>query len=165
MRRTTPHPSTVLALAASALLLAGCGTQTGDSGSGSSAVTPSQSQSQPQTKSPSPTTSEKGCAPQASLTAEDSGRTVCLTAGGVVRITLDGTTMRAWKPVSATGDALEPTNAGIVIQPGDATAAYTAAAAGTAQLTSSRPVCGTDPGHIACKGLQEWKVTVVVAKS
>lgn len=161
MRRTTPHPSTVLALVASALLLAGCGSQTGDSGSGSNAVTPSQSQ----TKSPSPTASEKGCAPEASLTAEDSGRTVCLTAGGVVRITLDGTTTRAWKPVSATGDALEPTNAGIVIQPGDATAAYSAAAAGTTHLTSSRPVCGTDPGHIACKGLQEWKVTVVVAKS
>jgi hypothetical protein len=163
MRRTTPHPTTVLALAASALLLAGCGTQTDDSGSGSSAVTPSQSTSPSQ--SPSPTAGEKGCTSEASLTAEDTGRTVCLTAGGVVRITLDGTTTRAWKPVSTTGDSLEPTNAGIVIQPGDATAAFTAASAGTAHLTSSRPVCGTDPGHFACKGLQAWNVTVVVAKS
>ncbi|MET7697834.1 hypothetical protein [Streptomyces sp. NPDC005485] len=163
MRRTTPRPTTVLALAASALLLAGCGTQSGDSGSGSSAVTPSKAPSK--APSSSPTAGEKGCVPESSLTAEDTGRTVCLAAGGVLRITLDGTTKRAWKPVSATGDALEATNAGIVIQPGDATAAFTATSAGTAHLTSSRPVCGTDPVHIACKGLQEWTVTVVVQKS
>jgi hypothetical protein len=155
MRRTTPHPTTVLALAASALLLAGCGTQSGDSGPGSSTVTPS----------PSPTAGRKGCVPQATLTAEDTGRTVCLAQGGVLRITLDGTTTRAWKPVTATGDTLKATNAGIAVQPGDASAAFTGASAGTAHLTSSRPVCGTDPGHIACKGLQEWKVTVVVSKS
>lgn len=161
MRRTTPRPTAVLALTASALLLAGCGTQSGDSGSDGSSVSPSKARSQ----SPSPTDGEKGCVPESSLTAADTGRTVCLAAGGVLRITLDGTTTRAWKPVRATGDALEPTNAGIVIQPGDATAAFTAASPGTARLTSSRAVCGTDPGHIACKGLQEWTVTVVVKKS
>lgn len=149
MRRTTP-----LALTAAALLLAGCGTQEGTGSSGGEPATPP----------PSPTRSAAGCAGTAELTAADRGRTVCVARGGEVRLTLDGTKARPWKPVTASGTGLEAVNAGFVLQPGDATAAYRAVAAGTVRLTSSRPLCAepTAPGGVSCEGIEEWAVTVRV---
>ena len=149
MRRTTP-----LALAAAVLLLAGCGSQSGGDTGGNSKVSPSAS-------APS---SDGGCAARADLKAADSGRTVCLHKGGELRLTLDGTWARPWKPGAASGAALEPINSGIVILPGDATAAYRAVEAGTVKLTSSRPLCAepTAPGQVSCKGIEEWTVTVKV---
>ncbi|AYN41099.1 hypothetical protein D9753_21955 [Streptomyces dangxiongensis] len=148
MRRTTP-----LALAAAALLLAGCGSQQEDTGSGGKASEP-----------PSPTRSAGGCTGQADLTAADHGRTVCVTEGGEVRLTLDGTRARPWKAVTASGTGLRGINAGFVLRPGDATAAYRAVAAGTVRLTSSRPLCAepTAPDRVSCKGVEEWTVTVRV---
>ncbi|MGW0207652.1 hypothetical protein ACWDZ8_18225 [Streptomyces sp. NPDC003233] len=148
MRRTT-----LCALAATALLLAGCGSHSGkDTGSGGSKVSPSASPS------------GAGCAPLVQLKASDSGRTVCVAKGGEVRVTLDGTKSRPWKPLMATGSALKGINAGFVILPGQATAAYQAVATGTEKLTSSRPLCAepTAPGQVSCKGIQEWTVTVNV---
>ncbi|MET9383468.1 hypothetical protein ABZY09_20960 [Streptomyces sp. NPDC002928] len=141
MRRTT-----VTAVTATALLLVSCGTQSGDDGG---AVSP-------------PTTA--ACASNVQLSADDDGHTVCVTKGGQVRLTLDGTRERPWKPVTATGGALRATNAGIVVLPGDATAAYDALATGTAKLTSARPLCpqSGSPGHVSCQGIQEWTVTVRV---
>ncbi|GHI07361.1 hypothetical protein AQI88_20755 [Streptomyces cellostaticus] len=148
MRRTTP-----IALAAAALLLAGCGSQSGGDSGSKGKVSPSAS-------APS---SGSGCAAQVELKVADNGRTVCLAKGGELRLTLDGTKTRPWKPVALSGTALEAINAGFVIQPGDATAAYKAVAAGTAKLTSSRPLCPpADPGQASCKGIQQWTVTVKV---
>ena len=96
------------------------------------------------------------------LDAADSGSEFCLTSGEVIRISLDGTADRPWAPVTVDGSALEATNSGIVILPGDATSAFKAVSAGTVKLTSSRPLCAGKPGRVACKGLQEWWVTVVV---
>ncbi|MGW2492526.1 hypothetical protein ACWCV9_35700 [Streptomyces sp. NPDC001606] len=148
MRRTT---LCVLA-GATALLLAGCGSQSGKDTASSGKV------------HSSPTASGTGCAHQVELKAADSGRTVCVAKGGEVRITLDGTKTRPWKPVMASGTALKAINTGFVIQPGDATAAYQAVAAGTEKLTSTRPLCpqSTDPGQVSCKGIQSWTVTVEV---
>ncbi|POX47888.1 hypothetical protein C3489_28425 [Streptomyces sp. Ru71] len=159
MRRTTP-----CALAATALLLtAGCGAQTGDTGSGASRSPSSRAPSAPAPSSPAPSApATGGCRAQVELTAADNGRTVCVSRNGEVRLTLDGTPDRPFRPVTATGTALRAINAGFVIQPGDATAAYRAVAAGTAKLTSSRPLCPTTPGQITCKGLQAWTVTVTV---
>ncbi|MFG2477622.1 hypothetical protein [Streptomyces fagopyri] len=151
MRPTNPHP--VLALTALALLLAGCGTQgTDDAGGGG-------------TVSPSPTKHPQDCgtAP-AELGTADAGRTYCLATGGVLRLSLDGTAARPWTPVKADGDGLEAANSGIVLQPGDASAAFRAVSAGTVRLTSSRPLCATVPHRMSCKGLQEWTVTVRVTK-
>lgn len=159
MRRTTP-----LAIAAAALLLAACGSQSDGTGGrgGNDKVSPSSSP----TPSASPTASPggTGCVTHLELTASDTGRTVCLTKGGELRLTLDGTRARPWKPVEASGPALKAINAGFVIQPGDATAAYQASTSGTTELTSSRPLCATPtaPGQVSCKGLQEWTVTVRV---
>jgi hypothetical protein len=151
MHRTIHHRRT-LALATLTLLLAGCGTQGGSDAGGSGTV------------SPSPTTTRTGCTAQATLGAADSGRTFCLTTGEVIRISLDGTTSRPWAPVTVSGSGLEATNSGIVLQAGDASSAFKAVSAGTAKLTSSRPLCPSDPARISCKGLQDWTVTVVVTK-
>ncbi|WP_225822880.1 hypothetical protein [Streptomyces naphthomycinicus] len=153
MRRTTP-----LALAAAALLLAGCGARQ-DTGSSDKVSAP------PRDGTLSPTRSAGDCAAAQELTAADHGRTVCVTKGGEIRLTLDGTKARPWKPVTASGTALEAGNAGFVLQPGDATAAYRAVAAGTVKLTSSRPLCAepTAPGQVSCKGIEEWAVTVRVS--
>lgn len=151
MRPTNPHP--VLALAALTLLLAGCGTQGTDGAGGGGTV------------SPSPTKHTQDCGPApAELGAADAGRTYCLATGGVLRLSLDGTAARPWTPVKADGDGLEAANSGIVLQPGDASAAFRAVSAGTVRLTSSRPLCATEPHRMSCKGLQEWTVTVRVTK-
>ncbi|MFD8737238.1 hypothetical protein ACFV06_20290 [Streptomyces sp. NPDC059618] len=171
MRRTT-HTRTI-ALTALALLLAGCGAQNGgDTGAGGNvSPSPSGSTASPppsgDTASPSPSPSRPDCgaAPGAGLGAADTGHTYCLAPGETVRVSLDGTTVRPWKPVAADGKALEAVNSGIVLQPGDASAAYRAVSPGTVRLTSSRPLCPSDPARISCKGLQAWTVTVVVRKA
>ncbi|MEU6575884.1 hypothetical protein [Streptomyces sp. NPDC046805] len=155
MRRTTIHRTTVVA-ATAAILLVGCGTRAGSTGNatgtgaGSTAVTPAP------THGP--------CVTHAQLTAADDHRVLCLTRGGQVRLTLDGTKDRPWSPVATTGSALKAANPGFVILPGDAVAAYDAIAPGTARLTASRPLCArpTAPGQFSCKGIQEWTVTVRV---
>jgi putative hemolysin len=152
MRRTT-HTRTI-ALAALTLLLAGCGTQSGGDAGGSGTV------------SPSPTPSHPNCATaKGELGAADTGHTYCLAPGGTIRVSLDGTTRRPWAPVKTAGSGLEATNSGIVLQPGDASAAYRAVSAGTVRLTSSRPLCPSDPARVSCDGLQEWTVTVIVPKA
>ncbi|WP_018549659.1 hypothetical protein [Streptomyces sp. LaPpAH-108] len=147
MRRTT---SRALAATALLLLLAGCGGESAPSASTKPSPVPS--------RSPGAT----GCADQLRLTSADAGKTVCLERGGELRLTLDGTKSRPWEPVKASGHALTAINAGIVLQPGDATAAYRAAATGTVHLTSSRPLCAqpSSPGGVSCKGIQEFLVTV-----
>jgi hypothetical protein len=159
----THHRSTVLtAAAAAALLLTGCGTpddgkgpthSAGPGGGAPSASVP-----------PAPSGAPSGCTHEAALTAADSGRTLCLTVGGTLRLTLDGTKDRPWTPVKATSAILKGADPGIVILPGDALAAYTAVAPGTARLTSSRPLCPTGPGRISCMGIQAWQVTVQVTQ-
>ncbi|GGJ17953.1 hypothetical protein [Streptomyces brasiliensis] len=163
MRRTTLHGTTILA--AAVLLLMGCGTDNdagqGNAGGRSSTVSPSPTPSTPA----GPSTSPGACTSQVQLNADDSGRIICLTRGGQVRITLDGTKERPWKPVAISGSGvLRPINAGIVVMPGDANVAYEAIASGTATLTSSRPLCAspTAPGQVSCMGIQEWTVTVRV---
>ncbi|MFF4898332.1 hypothetical protein [Streptomyces sp. NPDC001068] len=161
MRRTTVHRTSLAA--ATLLLLAGCGSQSGNTDRGSGALSPSPSPSAP-AGSPGPSGPSGSCTPLTSeLTAADHG-TVCVAVGGQVRLTLDGTRQRPWKAVTASGDALRAGNAGIVLQPGDASAAYTAVAPGTVTLTSSRPLCAepTTPGGVSCKAVQEWQVTVRV---
>ncbi|MEU3523269.1 hypothetical protein AB0E62_05275 [Streptomyces sp. NPDC038707] len=152
MRRTTP-----LALAAAALLLAGCGSRQ-DTGSGGRTPAPSG------TGAPSAGRNAGDCTAHAHLTAAEQDRHVCVAEGGELRIVLDGTRDRPWKPVTASGTGLRAVNAGLVLRPGDATAAYRAVAPGTVRLTSSRPRCPepTAPDRVACEGVEEWTVTVRV---
>lgn len=158
MRRTTLHRTTGVALWAVVVLLTGCGAQSGGTGPGGGTSDGTG------TAPPSPTRTGGGCTTEASLTAADTGRTVCLTVGGRLRLTLDGTKDRPWTPVTARGGALKAVNAGFVIQPGDAVAAYEAIAPGTARLTATRPLCAERPGQTSCQGLQQWTVTVEVTK-
>ncbi|MET8782628.1 hypothetical protein [Streptomyces sp. NPDC004589] len=178
MRRTTLHrTTTVTAVAAAALLVVGCGAGSGGGSSGSGATPPSApaSASAPAAPVPPsvpaapslplsvpPTPTGTRCAPEVQLTAADTGRTVCLAQGGRIRIALDGSKDRPWAVVTAKGDALEATNAGIAVRPGDALAAFEAVAPGTARLGSSRPLCARQPGRNACLGIEQWTVTVTV---
>ncbi|MER6532634.1 hypothetical protein ACWDE0_33680 [Streptomyces sp. 900105755] len=157
MRRTTFHRTSLAA--ASLLLLAACGSQSGsgnnaDKGGGTVSTAPSASSSGVATR----------CVSVGELTAADNGSTYCMTVGGQLRLSLDGTRQRPWKAVTASGSALRAANAGIVLQPGDASAAYEAVAPGTVTLSSTRPLCAqpTAPGGVSCKGIQEWRVTVKV---
>lgn len=147
--RPTSH-RTPLALAALTLLLAGCGTQAGGDGGDGDTV------------SPSPPSPPSACAPPGELGAADNGSTVCVAVGGTVRVSLDGTKSRPWEPVTSGGSALKATNSGVVLLPGDASAAFEAVSAGRARLSSSRPVCAKESGRVSCDALQEWGVTVVV---
>jgi hypothetical protein len=149
MRRTIPHATVALAVAA--LALAGCGGGHTDSGKGGDGG-----------KVSSPSSSPTGCASTSTLGARDSGRTVCLAVGRTVRITLDGTAERPWKPVTAQGSGLRAANAGIVLRHGDASAAFKAVSDGKTRLGSTRPLCAAQTGRVSCLGLQEWWVTVVV---
>ncbi|MEU6254944.1 hypothetical protein [Streptomyces sp. NPDC047043] len=155
MRRTIPH--TTVALAALTLVLAGCGSQT-DSGKGgdSSSVSPTPSDSA------SASASQGRCTTRTELHAADSGSTVCLAVGSTVRISLDGTKKRPWKPVAASGSVLEAVNSGFVLLPGDANAAYKAVSQGKTRLESTRPLCAAQTGRVSCLGIQEWWVTVEV---
>ncbi|WP_053847910.1 hypothetical protein [Streptomyces sp. NRRL B-24085] len=151
---------TALALAALTLLLAGCGTEAGNEGGGGDTVSPSPSSS-PSSASPSSSPSPE-CAPGGELDAGDNGSTVCLAVGDTVRVSLDGTRSRPWEPVAVEGGGLEAANSGIVLLPGDASAAYEAVSAGRTELSSQRPLCATGTGRVSCKGVQEWRVTVLV---
>ncbi|WP_406442444.1 hypothetical protein OHB14_26175 [Streptomyces sp. NBC_01613] len=158
MRRTIRH--TTLALAALTLVLAGCGGEQADSGKDGDTVSPSPTP----TKNPTttPPTSPTDCATASTIGAADSGRTVCLAVGDTVRISLDGTSKRPWKPVTSSGSVLEAANSGVVLLPGDASAAYKAVSTGKTRLESTRPLCATQSGRVSCLGIQEWWVTVVV---
>ncbi|MFF9122979.1 hypothetical protein ACF09J_06695 [Streptomyces sp. NPDC014889] len=166
MRRSTLHAGIVTAAAAT-LLLVGCGAQPDGAGSGkdgdpSRPTTTPASPPASQRASAPPPASAPGCTDRAELTAADSGRTLCLTVGGQIRLTLDGTEDRPWTPVRSSGTALRAANAGIVILPGDAVAAFDAVTPGTARLTSTRPLCAAGHGRTACQGIRQWTVTVRV---
>ncbi|MGX4691951.1 hypothetical protein [Streptomyces sp. JNUCC 63] len=158
MRRTTLQRTTVTA-AAVTVLLAGCGAGHDGAGSGRDGAGSPSASGPASAPKPAP-----GCTDHAELTAADSGQTLCLRVGGQVRLTLDGTKDRPWRPVKSTGTALRATNAGIVILPGDAVAAFDAVTPGTARLTSTRPLCAAGPGRTGCEGIQTWTVTVKVAR-
>ncbi|MDN3263324.1 hypothetical protein QWJ26_26645 [Streptomyces sp. CSDS2] len=153
MRRTTP-----LVLAAAALLLAGCGSPQDTGSGGGRAPAPSG------TGAPPAGRNAGDCTGHANLTVADQDRSVCVAEGGELRLTLDGTSARPWQPVTASGTGLRAINAGLVLQPGDATAAYRAVAAGTVKLSSSRPRCPEPaaPDQASCEGVEKWTVTVRV---
>ncbi|MFJ4847770.1 MULTISPECIES: hypothetical protein [unclassified Streptomyces] len=140
-------PAFLTAAAVAALVLTACGGTAQQPGDG-------------------PATGVKPCPTRLDLTAADTGRTLCVSTGATVRVTLDGTADRPWSPVTLKGGALRAGNAGIGAPRGDAIAAYRAAAPGTARLTATRPLCAqpTAPDRVACLGLQEWTVTVRVAQ-
>lgn len=155
MRRSTPHTTPALTgLALAALLLAGCGTKTGSASAGTA---PS-----PSTPTSTSASQSAGCPSEVTLDSADNGRTVCVATDGRITLALDGSKTRPWAVVEATGKALEATNAGVRLKPGDAAAAFRAVTAGKAVLTSSRPMCAQVPGKMSCKGLQTWTARVTV---
>ncbi|MGY1497679.1 hypothetical protein ACW4TU_13955 [Streptomyces sp. QTS52] len=158
MRRTIRRRTT-LALVALTLTVAGCADGTDSAKNRGDSVSPSPTAT---TNPASPTPSPAGCTAVTTLGARDSGLTVCLAVGDTVRISLDGTSERPWKPVTTSGPGLEAVNSGFVLRPGDASAAFKAVSTGRTRLESTRPLCAARPGQVSCLGIQEWWVTVVV---
>lgn len=164
MRRTIRRTTlTLSALTVTVTIaLAGCAdrSDTGEGGGNSvsapSTTSPTTGPNVSPSASPttSPTPSPTGCPATTTLGARDSGRTVCLTVGDTVRVSLDGTSERPWKPLTASGAGLEATNSGIVLRPGDASAAFEAVSAGRTRLESTRPLCDAQPGQVSCRGFR-----------
>jgi hypothetical protein len=102
---------------------------------------------------PATSTSDIGCATQVSVTEADNGSRFCLALGGTLTIQLHATGGAAWSAPQLTGDALRPAGAGT----------FTAVAAGTAEITASRPNCPSpSPGTAGCHSLLTFGIDVEV---
>jgi hypothetical protein len=90
------------------------------------------------------------------------GSTVCVVRGSDVTVLLQAATGRGWSTPHATGDALGqprpvPTPAGFVGW------SFQAVAAGTADVTASRPVCPSPAsGALRCHGVLVYLLHVIV---
>ena len=103
-----------------------------------------------------------GCRANLTVTVADNGATLCVTVGGTVTAELQGAPDQMWRPITLTGDALTPsTGAPPII--GTTTSRYSAARAGSAGMSSTRPACPpAKPGSVSCNSLQYFHVTVMV---
>jgi hypothetical protein len=105
-----------------------------------------------------------GCPASLDVNNADNGKTVCVTRGGAVTVSLLGSPGQDWAPLQVSPaqvlTAVPISRSG----PADMTvSAYTAAAAGMADLTSSRSACPPPaPGSVACHATQAFRVTVTV---
>ena len=122
----------------------------------------------------SPSTSSPGTTPVVSpstssaavvtVTEADGGRSITLKAGQRLEVYLRGTPQSLWTQPSADGSALQVATSGkLALQRGVTGAAFVAAQAGSASVTSTRPLCpDASPGTGACQGMQSFVLTVVV---
>jgi hypothetical protein len=87
------------------------------------------------------------------ITEADNGAPVCIHLGRTLTVRLGG---GAWLAPTETGTALRPVE-------GSTPPAFTAVAAGTAEITSSRPNCPSPgTGQVACHSMLAFQVTVTV---
>jgi hypothetical protein len=94
------------------------------------------------------------------LTEEDNQTEVCVAKGGTVTVILSGTGQ--WKPVQVSGTGLSQQPTSTASTSGTA-ATFSATAAGTATITSSRNTCPEpSPGEMGCDAVQAFSVTVTV---
>ena len=103
------------------------------------------------------------------LHASDTGRSVCAHRGARIEVVLQVDLTEAsvpeqwWQPVELTGQALTVLPQTMMPTRGTTLAAYSAAAHGTATLSSSRRPCAPPPpGGVTCMMIAEWSVTVTV---
>jgi hypothetical protein len=107
-----------------------------------------------------------GIGPDATATLQDgdSGGTFCLKQGDVLTIFLHAPVGEdRWGPITMPDHrVLKPRSTGVLTLPLGVTASvYTAAGAGTARLTSTRPPC-KPPARSGCDASHEWSARVVV---
>jgi hypothetical protein len=109
-------------------------------------------------------TSPGACAQFRDLTQDDNGTTVCLALGGDLSVSLQGAPGQEWaQPRVTPAEVLRSTPLRYSGPPDTLAWAYTAAAAGTADITSSRSACPPPaPGSAACHAQQAFRVSVTV---
>ena len=124
-----------------------------------SATVPSVSATVPSVSAP-----VAGCPATLLLNNADNGKTACVTRGGAVVVSLAGSPGQDWAPLQVSPSQVLTTVPTSVSGPPDLTyGSYTAAAAGTVEITSSRSACAPpSPGSVACHALQSFRVTVTV---
>jgi len=101
--------------------------------------------------------------PVITVTELDNGRVVCAITGQRLEFYLHGSVDRPWSPLASEGNPLSPANNGkLSLAIGVTGAAFTAAAAGTGAVTSTRPTCASVTGGPSCDGVTQFRVTVSV---
>lgn len=95
----------------------------------------------------------KGCdspGPAVTVTAGDNGSVVCLTAGGVLTVSLGA----GWKAPKTTGSVLKAAGPG----------KFTAATAGKTEISATRAACPSkSTSAVSCGAIQAFQVQVVVS--
>ncbi len=102
------------------------------------------------------------------LTVHDNGKTIRVSPGEQIRITLavdlkqnpDASTW--WHAVTQSGGALKPMPQTLMAARGVTNARYQAIAKGRSMLSSSRAVCPSRSGAPACHSMQGWQVKITV---
>jgi hypothetical protein len=104
-----------------------------------------------------------GCQANLTVTVTDNGATLCVHLGGTVTAELQGAPDQMWRPIALTGDALTASTGAAPPIIGATTSRYSAAKAGSAGMSSTRPACPpAKPGSVSCNSLQYFHVTVIV---
>ncbi|HEX6499467.1 MAG TPA: hypothetical protein VF054_10600 [Micromonosporaceae bacterium] len=98
------------------------------------------------------------------MSDQDNGHVLCVRTGGTIDVVLHGSSDQRWAPIESSDSAVRARSNGRGTLPVGVTAGFfTADHAGTADLTSSRPACGsTAPGGVSCHALVGFKVTITV---
>jgi hypothetical protein len=169
--RSVPVLTAVIIGAAAVIL--GCGQQHGVAAGAPEATAPAAS---------SPASIAPACrgggpamhARSLTVTNADNGESLCVTRGTAVAVYLKGTPARKWAPIHASSAVLAPAaNGALTLALGVTGASFTAAQAGTAVITSSRPACGSGvppgdsapaTGTLACGAVLAFHVTVTVVR-
>jgi hypothetical protein len=115
------------------------------------------------TPSPGAPPPATGCQANLIVTVTDNGATLCVNLGGTVTAELQGAPDQMWRPITLTGNALTASTGTAPPIMGATTSRYTAAKAGSAGMSSTRPACPpAKPGSVSCNSLQYFHVTVIV---
>jgi hypothetical protein len=107
--------------------------------------------------------SSPSCTAHAVAGDSASGSTVCVALGGDLTVLLHATAGGSWSTPEVTGTALGPAQP-VPTPAGSAGWSFAAAAAGTAVISASRPVCpSAAPGAVRCHSVAAYVLHVDVA--
>ncbi len=126
--------------------LSGCASGTGPGSPTGSTPAP--------TASSAPGSDSAACPQDLTVTASDSGKTLCVRKGGTVTFDLGPDMASASSPLDVSGTALTR---------GQAEGTYLATSTGTATVTTERRNCPSpSAGQLGCHSIQLWKVVIEV---
>jgi hypothetical protein len=147
MDMTGTRTRCALVLTVAVLALAGCAS-TAQTGGSAPAPAPSNT---------------SGCPMTLTITADSTGKTLCVGVGGTVTVNLSSPDGTRWTAPELSGTSLVDTGSGPSTAPGGQALTFTAASPGTAVITSSHPTCPPATGtRVSCMSIMAWKVTVDV---